>query len=152
VILYYSGHGMYKSEPLLCSQDAQLPSATQSVQNLIAPQKTIYNMQSRQPSIQCFFVDACAEINLDVLQNVMELPAAPLYDVTNARFIDDRDGCIFYAAPPGRKAYGPENDAPYFTQELLRCLENVAGDSATSFQEVTSNSLRQALVAAGCYR
>jgi hypothetical protein len=151
-LVYLSSHGILKSEPMLCPADAQLPGTSHGARNLIAPVRTLFNSQNHLPSVQCYFIDACSEYNPDTSQNKEELPAEPLSRAGNAPFNEEIDASIFFGSCAGRKAYGPENGPPFFTQELMRTLERRAADSVTGFQEVTTSSLKETLVAAGRYR
>jgi Caspase domain len=152
--LYFSGHGVWKSVPLLLPEDAQLPTATLPADNLIDIQQTETNLFNTPPSIQCFFVDACQEITPALLQNTDAIPGEALRRPVNAPAIPDRDAWLYIGSYTGAKAYGPDNDAPFFTQELLKCLErrgagNSLGDGTWI---VTTSSLRMALEAASGWR
>jgi Caspase domain len=151
-IWYFSGHGLFKSEPLLLPQDAQLPTETQSADNLIAPMTTLSYMQNRQPSVQCFFFDACSETNLELTYNEQQLPGKPLVTPTNAAAINQLDATAYFGSRPGGKAYGPADAPPYFTQELLLCLDQRAGDPMYGGKQVTTGSLSTAIKAAALYR
>ncbi|WP_454652289.1 caspase family protein [Bradyrhizobium liaoningense] len=151
-IWYFSGHGIYKSEAILLPQDAQLPANNRSPENLIAPAKTLFYLQNHQPSVQCFFIDACSEFNVDAIYNVREDLGRSLYAPTGGAAIPARDATIFFGSYAGGKAYGPENDAPFFTQELILCLNQRAGDPAFGGDQVTMASLSTALKAAALHR
>src|SRR5258708_1565360 len=97
-IWYFSGHGIYKSEPVLLPQDAQLPADKQSPENLIAPAKTIFYLQNHEPSVQCFFIDACSEYNLDAIYNVREDLGKSLHYPSSAAAIPARDATIYYGS------------------------------------------------------
>jgi hypothetical protein len=156
-IYYFAGHGIYKSEPLALPQDAQLPDETRGAKNIIAHVKTMNYMQNRQPAVQCFFIDTCSEKSFELMQSVQELPGEALINPKNGEAIEGRDANIFLGSYPGKKALGPDNAAPFFTQELLLCLEKRASDptvtssedSAAAANYVTSSSLAAALYAAG---
>jgi hypothetical protein len=151
-IWYFGGHGLFKSEALLLPQDAELPSETQSARNLIAPTTTLNYMQNRLPRVQCFFIDACSENNLDLIYNVQKQPGRPLCTPTNSSAIADRDATIYFGSYAGGKAYGPADAPPYFTQELLLCLERRGGDPGRGANQVTMSSLASALKAAASRR
>lgn len=151
-IWYFSGHGIFKSEAIIMAQDSRLPSEDLPGENLIAPTQTLYRLQSRQPSVQCFFIDACSEYNAAILNNPMELPAQPLCGPNNKPAIPNRDATIYFGSYAGGKAYGLANDAPFFTQELVACLTKRAGDPTYEGSQVTLSSLSQALKAAASYR
>lgn len=151
---YFSGHGLWKAGPLLLPEDTRLVSASQSLENLIDIQQTQRNMFNTQPSIQCFFVDSCQEITPGLLQNLDAAPGTPLHRPSNAAAIPERDAWLYTGSHISRKAYGPEDAAPFFTQELLACLErrgaDISRDDGT--WSVTTNSLRPALEAASHFR
>ena len=151
-IWYFAGHGLFKSEALLLPQDAELPTNTKPATNLIAPTRTLSYMQNQQPSVQCFFVDACSETNVDLIFNVQELPGRPLRTPSSGAAIPKRDATIYFGSYAGGKAYGPADEPPYFTQELLLCLERRAGDPGHSGKQVTTASLSTALKAAALHR
>ncbi len=151
--LYFSGHGVWKSVTLLLPEDARLPGNQQSAENLINIQGTLAHMFNAQPSVQCFFVDSCQEIPQVLLQNLDATPGEPLHRPTNGPKIPRRDAWIYYGSFTGRKAYGPEGKAPFFTQELLGCLERRGADSGyDGTWRVTTASLGRTLEAAGCSR
>lgn len=149
---YFSGHGLFKSETVVMAEDSSLPNAERSGENLIVPARTLYYLQSRPPSVQCFFVDACSEYNADAINNPQEVLGSALCGPTNAAVIPDRDAAIFFGSYAGGKAYGPDDDAPYFTQELIACLTKRAGDGTYAGKQVTIASLSQALTAAASRR
>lgn len=149
---YFSGHGLFKSETFVMAEDSRLPNEQRSAENLIAPARTLFYLQSRPPSVQCFFVDACSEYNADAINNPLEVLGTALCGPTGAPVIPDRDAAIFFGSYAGGKAYGPANEAPYFTQELIDCLTKRAGDAAYAGRQVTIASLSQALTAAASRR
>jgi Caspase domain len=150
---YFSGHGIWKSELLLLPEDARLPSGAQGTANLINIEQTQKYMFNKQPSVQCFFLDVCQETPLAVLENSAASPGEPLCRPANARAILKRDAWRYCGSCMGRKAYGPQDGPPYFTQELMTCLERRAVDpTADKKLAVTTNSLRVALEAAGSSR
>ena len=149
---YFSGHGVWKATPLILPQDARLPTNTEGSANLIDIRQTGVNLFNIPPRIQCFFIDACQEISSALLQNIDATPGVPLIRPSNARALDDLDQWIYLGSYTGRLAYGPEDEAPFFTQELLSCLEKrgAQGKSPSgSGWMVTTASLRTALQAAG---
>jgi hypothetical protein len=152
--LYFSGHGVWKSVPLLLPEDAQLPTATQPADHLIDIQQTETNLFNTPPSIQCFFIDACQEITPALLQSTDAVPGEALRRPVNAPAIPDRDAWLYIGSYTGAKAYGPDNDAPFFTQELLKCLERRGAGSSLGDGTwiVTTSSLRMALEAASSWR
>jgi hypothetical protein len=150
--LYMACHGLLKSELMLCPQDARLPSRREGANNLIAPLKTLSYLQNRPPDTQCYFLDCCSEPNVNIAFGVEEVPAQSLVRPSTAAFRNGVDLTIFVGSRAGRKAYGPANDAPFFTRELMQTLERRAADSTTAFQHVTTSSLEQTLAAAGPYR
>ncbi|MDA9414030.1 hypothetical protein XH81_03990 [Bradyrhizobium sp. CCBAU 25360] len=151
-IWYFAGHGLFKSEAIIMAQDSRLPTEDIPGANLIAPTQTLYRLQSRKPSVQCFFVDACSEYNAYVINNPVEVPGEALCGANNGPAIPNRDATIYFGSYAGGKAYGPANDAPYFTQELIACLTKRAGDPTYEGSQVTLSSLSQALKAAASYR
>lgn len=151
-VWYFAGHGLFKSEAILLPQDAKLPTEEQSPDNLIAPSTTLFNMQNHEPSIQCFFIDACSEQSLDLIYNQEEDIGVPLHKPSNGAAIEQRDATIYFGSYAGGKAYGPEDAAPYFTQELIACLDKRAGDSFQNGKQVTMSSLSTALKAAALHR
>jgi hypothetical protein len=149
---YYSGHGVFKGVPFVLPQDAQMPTDTQPLRNLIDLTKTAVNLQNRPPRLHCFFIDACQEIPLALLQVLPADPGKSLTGATTATPLDQKDFCQYHGSYPGVAAYGPDNAAPFFTQELLKCLERrgAQGKSPSGLSwMVTTSSLRQALEAAG---
>lgn len=149
---YFSGHGMWKNEMMLLPEDARLPTATQQPKNLISVERTQMNMFNSEPSVQCFFLDACQDISPPTLQNVDPALAIPLWQPANGAHIRRRDAWSYRGSSPGRKAYGPKNKPPYFTQELMLCLERRAADATQFDRSVTTSSLRTALEAAAFRR
>jgi hypothetical protein len=151
-IFYFAGHGVFKSETIIMAQDSRLPTDALPAVNLIAPYQTMFRLQSRKPRVQCFFIDACSEYNTELTNNPQETPAEALCGANNAPAIQNRDATLYYGSYAGGKAYGPGDDAPYFTQELIECLTKRAGDGQYGGSLVTLSSLSQALKAAAYYR
>ena len=152
---YFSGHGVWKAVPLILPQDARLPARNQPADNLIDIHQTGVNLFNIAPSIQCFFIDACQEIPPALLQNIDAAPGEPLIRPVNAAQLAKLDACLYLGSYTGKAAYGPGNDAPFFTQELLFCLEKRGAQSTSpngASWMVTTVSLRTALLAAGFYR
>lgn len=152
---YFSGHGIWKSVPLLLPQDASAGASGGRFDNLIDIRQTLVNMFNVQPALQCFFVDACQEYNFDAFQNARESLGQPLWTPTNAPIIPTRDAVAYHGAMAGQRAFGRADGAPFFTQELISCLEKRAADYSTDNEQtwfVTTASLRRALEAAAPYR
>jgi hypothetical protein len=147
---YFSGHGIWKSELFLLPEDARIASSTQGFDNLIDIQQTQVSMVNRRPSVQTFFVDACQEVILELLENPSTRPpGVSLCTPVNAVAIN-RDAWRFEGARPSRRAFGPADGPPFFTQELLACLERLGADSVkvANTWNVTTSSLKRALEAA----
>ncbi|MCA9068778.1 MAG: caspase family protein, partial [Planctomycetaceae bacterium] len=124
---YFSGHGVWKAKAFLLAEDAQLPDDNQqSAKNLIDIQQTEVNLFNAPPSIQCFFIDACQDIPLALLQNLAPNPGDALKKPANAPALAQRDAHLYFGSHIAQEAFGPENDAPFFTQELMACLEHRA--------------------------
>jgi hypothetical protein len=152
---YFSGHGLWKLEPFLLPEDARIATGMQFLENLIDVQQTQINMFNTPPSVQCFFLDVCQEIPPRLLHNLDAKPGKALRGSVNAPAIPDRDAQRYVGSYTGRKAYGPEDKAPFFTQELLACLERRGAEGAViddNTWSVTTSSLRRALEAASCWR
>jgi hypothetical protein len=137
---------------MLLPEDAQLPTTTLQVKNLISVEQTQMNMFNSEPSVQCFFLDACQDTPLAILQNVAPALGTPLCQPSNGTHIPKRDIWSYRGSDAGRKAYGPEDGPPYFTQELMLCLERRAADATRFDHPVTTSSLRTALEAAASRR
>jgi hypothetical protein len=152
--VYFSGHGLWKSTPLLLAEDAQLANRSVGFANLIDIHLTEENMFNTAPQVQCFFIDACQKITSALLESTDARPGQPLLPPSNAAAIRERDACQFIGSCPGGPAYGPDNEPPYFTQELLACLQRRGANTHVVDNEwrVTTNSLRLALEAASRWR
>lgn len=150
---YFAGHGVWKAAPLLLPQDAHLPTTSQGPENLIDIRQTATNMFNTQPAIQCFFLDACQNKDAPLMQNLSAAPGKSLYESTNAGEVN-REAWLYFGSYTGRPAYGPEDAAPFFTQELIGCMGRRG--AATALDEglwvVNTASLGQALEAAWHYR
>jgi len=152
---YFSGHGLWKSEPFLLPEDAQIAKRIEGFDNLIDVQQTQINMFNTQPSVQCFFIDACQEVISQLVENpTTRPPALVLWTPANAPVIPDRDAWRYEGAFPSRKAFGPADSAPFFTQELVACLERrgAAPAKIANAWRVTTSSLKEALEAAWRWR
>jgi hypothetical protein len=149
---YFSGHGIWKNEMMLLPEDAQLPTTTQKSKNFISVGKTQMNMFNSEPSVQCFFLDACQDTPLAILLNVSPELATPLCQPSNGPHIPQRDIWSYRGSTVGQNAYGPKNKPPYFTQELMLCLERRAADATRFDHPVTTSSLWRALEAAAFRR
>src|SRR5258708_1329773 len=111
--LYFSGHGAWKSAPLLLPADARLPSEAWGADNLINIQQTQFNMFNTEPSVQCFFVDACQEIPRALLENLDPAVAEPLYKPANGGAIERVDPCTSFPPPPGAHPSRPHSHPPF---------------------------------------
>lgn len=151
---YFAGHGVWKSAPLLLPQDAHIPTTRQSPENLIDIAQTKENMLNTQPALQCFFVDACQEIDSRLIENTDSVPGRPLHSPTNASIVRGRDAWLYLGSGAGLTAYGPKDAPPFFTQELMTCLERRAAAGALDEDTwiVNSSSLGEALKAAAPWR
>jgi hypothetical protein len=152
---YFSGHGLWKQDPYLLPEDAQIASSTKSFDNLIDIHQTGTNMFNRRPSIQCFFVDACQEVTQEILENLsMQSLGESLCRPTNAAVLKERELCRYYGSKPAQRAFGPADAPPFFTQELLACLERRGADSVKvgGTWRVIPSSLQRALQAASEWR
>ncbi len=151
---YFAGHGLWKGVPFLLPKDAQLASSTKGFDNLIDIQQTQQNMFNTQPSVQCFFIDACQELTSTLLQNIADNPGKPLHSPTTGGIVAERTAYRYTGSRAGQRAYGPADQAPFFTQELLACLERRGAAFANrgNTWSVTADSLRTALTAASGWR
>ncbi|MCA1536154.1 hypothetical protein I6F21_26850 [Bradyrhizobium sp. NBAIM03] len=151
-IWYFAGHGIFKSEPTLFAQDARLPTNDKEGGNLIATIASATYLQNRKPSVQCFFIDACSEYNFEAIANQLEVIGRPLCTPVSGAAISERDASIYFGSYAGGKAYGDAKDAPFFTQELIHCLTQRAGDPTVDGCPVTMSSLAIALKSAALHR
>src|SRR5262245_55837156 len=148
---YFSGHGVRKRTPLVLPEDAALPSGTEFAANLIDIKLTQASLCKQQPQSQYFFIDACQEVPFDLLVNQDPNLGNALWGLTNGPDLQERECFAYLGSNTGRPAYGPVDEAPYFTQELLKCLKTrgAASHKEKGRWKVTSNSLRETLEAAG---
>jgi hypothetical protein len=110
-------------------------------------------MVTTLPETQVFVIDTCQEILPKVMQNVSSAPGQPLWEYASAGIVPSRDSAIYFAAYPGQNAIGQGNQAPFFTQELLACLERRGVNSRVgNHWEITTSSLARALQAASVRR
>lgn len=151
--LYFSGHGLWKNNPYLLPEDAVMASTDASFEGLIDIRQTLVNLFRSEPGIQCFFVDACQEFTNALQENTDAQPGEPLKKSVNGENVP-RDAWLFLGSDEGQSAYGPANDAPFFTQELLHCLNRraAASNPVGDRWRVTTTSLVEALDAAGKMR
>jgi hypothetical protein len=151
---YFAGHGLSSgATSIVLPKDAKIPTSKQGADALIDLSQTRANMFNTKPKLQYFFVDACKEIIDTVQLNEAEVIGTALYSPPTKQALSDLDAWAFNGALRGKKAFGPDNDAPYFTQELIECLNGRA--AARKVQDswlVTSTSLRDALNMAWKYR
>lgn len=154
IFFYFAGHGVWKGIPFLLPADSDLPTGNLPPTNLIDIRQTLANLQTTRPRVQYMFLDACQELSSNLLQNVSASPGEPLRKPTNGSPVEGRDAGGYFGSCVGRKAYGPEDEAPYFTQELVACLERRAARHQISDTawNVTTGSLREAISAAGAMR
>ncbi len=151
---YFSGHGVWKLNPLFLPEDAVLPSDIDAPARLIDIRRMQQYLYNQPPRSQYFFIDSCQEILFDLLVNLAVGPGVALREPTDAAALEERECWAYLGSYIGRSAYGPSDDAPFFTQELLRCLEarGAASHRVNGQWRVTTNSLREALEAAALYR
>lgn len=92
---------------------------------------------------QLYFVDACRTIHEAVLAYENEL-CSPIWN-TAARAQDERQESIFFAAVPGKTAYGLKGDQTIFSKALLACLNGGAGELQNEEWQVSVSSLNRGL-------
>jgi hypothetical protein len=145
-LLYYSGHGVRKTTEYILPQDAQLPTLNQPPEHLFDIRRTLVHLGQFKPELQCFFIDACQDISPALLTNLSSDPGRPLAQPTNAVEVD-REAWLFLGSRAGRLAFGPPDDAPYFTQELLACLRRSGAEPnrVGNVWHVTPTSLKSSL-------
>jgi hypothetical protein len=149
LLLYFAGHGLWKVFPYALPEDARLPDTSHGIDNFIDLQATLNAMINTRPQTQVFFIDTCQEVLPKVLANLDSAPGEPLWDYTNAGLLEKRDDIIYFGAYPGDAASGKGDAAPFFTQELLRCLEcHAASNRVGKRWAITTSSLKEALEAA----
>lgn len=124
-IFYFCGHGLERGSTLLLAEDfgKQPNRLWESCFDL---DLTWYGMGECAATTQLYFVDACRETPLELLQAHGARPA-PLKETLKNRF-PDRVAPILKAAPIGHRAHGPVDGVSYFTQGLLRCLRELGAD------------------------
>ncbi len=76
---------------------------------------------------QLYFVDACRDF-LPAFRNYKPEAAAQIFDVQLNAPDDNRIAPIFFASVPGRQAYARIGQQTLFSEALLRCLSNDAGE------------------------
>jgi hypothetical protein len=149
VIFYFAGHGFWNNHPYVLPEDAVIADDQKGFDNLIDPYLTLQNMPLTQPETQVFFIDSCQEILPEAIVNLSRQMGKPLWDYPNAGVLSKRDNIIYYGSYPGQLAVGHEDQAPFFTQELLECLDKrSARNRVGKYWAITSQSLSQAMEAA----
>jgi hypothetical protein len=149
---YFAGHGAWARSSLLIPADGRLPSVGHGPNNLIDMEVTESHLFNVEPALKCFFLDSCSEVLPDLSTNPSDYLGEPLARAAGRREIRARDSCLYYGSYIGRKAYGPDDQAPFFTQELQRCLQRRGAARRVAGQwRVTTGSLRTALFAAADY-
>ncbi len=130
-LFYFSGLGkeLSRSEPIIMLQDFGSPvgpvlRGTVSVNNLL------YGMSptERQKDIartQLFFLDS-SRVILPELQSYQVANTTRVFDAALLG-VDDRRAPVFYAAPPGGRAFAVKGQQTLFSTVLLDCLN---GDAA----------------------
>jgi len=76
---------------------------------------------------QFYFIDACREF-LTSFRNHEPNQASQVFEVQLPNEEDQRNAPIFFASVPGSKAYALSGQQTLFSQALLNCLNNDAGD------------------------
>jgi hypothetical protein len=153
VIFYFSGHGLWKVNPYALPEDAVIPDAQRGIDNFIDTQATMNAMVTTLPETQVFVIDTCQEILPKVMQNVSAAPGQPLWEYASAGIVPRKDSAIYFGAYPGQSATGQRDQAPFFTQEFLACLERRGVNNRVGKHwEITTSSLARALQAASIRR
>ncbi len=144
LVFYFAGHGLWKFNPYILSEDASYAG----FDNLIDPKGTLALMLNKPPKTQLFFIDACQELSPSLIEDLKPSSGKPLWNDTTGAYVK-RDSKIYYSSFPGEEVGGDKNKPPFFTQQLLECLEKrSARDQVGNYWATTSTSLRFAVEAA----
>jgi hypothetical protein len=126
-IFYFCGHGLQNDQQILLASDfGRFPDAP--FKGAFGFERTRDGFEQCKASTQCFFVDACRETPLDVLQFPnKDVPG--LIDQDASYRPPDRQlfRLVIRAAATRKKAFAPPNDVSYFTKALIRAMKGAAG-------------------------
>jgi hypothetical protein len=142
-LLYLCGHGMAKSSRLFLPEDFGDPALPDPWERCIDFDMLRVGMRACAARTQLFFYDACRETPFGLLTQINPR-GKPLVSAT---FNDPPVPCsaAYCAAPDGLKAYGPDDDATFFGQAVMSCLDGVAALQKGGKLVVDTYSLGNAL-------
>lgn len=142
-LLYFAGHGLYKTSQFLLPSDFGNPDVLDDWENCIDFDRLRLGMRKNDADTQLFFVDACRETPVDILTQLTPsgkplAPSATIWDQVTA-------SATYYASSEGLQAYGPADGVTYFADALLDALDGAGTTNGGGGWVVDTFSLATAL-------
>jgi Caspase domain len=126
-VFYFCGHGLQSEEQILLASD--FGRFSNHFTGAFAFDSTREAFLQRLPKTQCFFVDACREITVGVVENLGGATALPLKEPkTYARRRCEHD-LTLQSSAPFESAFAPRDDVSYFTTALMNALQGGAAST-----------------------
>jgi hypothetical protein len=126
-VFYFCGHGLQSEEQILLASD--FGRYSNHFKGAFAFDSTREAFLQHSPRTQCFFVDACREVTVGVVENLGGATAEPLMKPQAY----DRRRCdhdlTLQSSAPFESAFAPREDVSYFTTALMAALQGGAASA-----------------------
>lgn len=123
-IFYYCGHGFQKKYHFLLADDfGRIPeNPWLGAFNFDDTRNAFYSCKAKTP---IFLVDACREVNVEMLEK--DLTVAPIENPSLFNPEESKNHLTLKATASGKSAYGKKNKPTYFIQAVISGLDGLVG-------------------------
>jgi hypothetical protein len=137
-LFYFCGHGIAREDQVLLASDFGDPLLGNVWSNAIDFSSTHVGMSACNAETQLYFIDACRETPMSVLEQ-LRINATSLKSGTFRA--SNRDAPIYWAATPGTQGMGIAGQPSFFSEAMVDALNGVAAVNMGGGWEVTTASL-----------
>lgn len=126
-VFYFCGHGLQSEEQILLASD--FGRYSNNFKGAFAFDSTRQGFLQCPPKTQCFFIDACREVTVGVVENLGGATAEPLIIPQAYESRRCEHDLTLQSSAPFESAFAPPDDVSYFTAALMDALKGGAAST-----------------------
>jgi hypothetical protein len=126
-VFYFCGHGLQSEEQILLASD--FGRYSNHFRGAFAFDSTREAFVQCMPKTQCFFIDACREVTVGVVENLGGATAEPLMKPQTYEPRRCEHDLTLQSSAPFETAFAPRDDVSYFTTALMDALQGGAAST-----------------------
>jgi hypothetical protein len=142
-IFYFCGHGIEKGNLALLTEDFGA-NINRQFENSFDFHSTYRGMEGCQARTQCYFVDSCREVPLEILDH-LELNNMSLKD-PKVNSQSSLDALVLFAASRNSQAWGRTDGITRFTDALIKSLDGLGSFKSAGRWQIRTDKLSTAVV------